>query len=273
MQPSRRRALLAVAVALAVLNLALVSVVAYPLSERDPRSAKAAFDQPDGEQYRVEATLRNDGEVTLAVEGVVSASGQRYVRIRQPTVVTEQYQPDGAEGRQFTRTVVDRPQAERLLEQIESDDDRDVRRTQWDGDTLTVVSVTSEPGADLVESLPGSVSVVTGQLRLANYRRVEAERDRRDRLRPRPGWYRGSDPYRLTDVSGSVTVESGTNAIYAANVTWDLTRNTETYAHYLVNRRNAVTQRVTYRYEAGTASVDEPEWVEAARNESAPSTR
>jgi hypothetical protein len=116
------------------------------------------------------------------------------------------------------------------------------------------------------------VSVVTTQLRLARYEPVDgtartpndAERDSQE-LRPRNGWYDGSRSYRLTDTSGTVRVEAGTNELESATVRWDLTRNTDTYLHYLLNSRHTVTQRVTYRYETDDVSVETPDWVEAAR--------
>jgi hypothetical protein len=270
MQPSTRRLLQAVAVALIALNLVVVGMVAYPLSEMDHRPAAESFEHEGGEQYRVAANVTTDGTTSLAVEGAVTTSGERYVMIQEETVRTEQYQTDS--GAVYTRTVVTGEQADRVLEHVRSDPDRELVETSRDGETVTVVSVVDDPEADLADELAGAVSVVTAQLRLASYERVDGtartpddvERDSQE-LRPRNGWYDGSRSYRLTDTSGTVRVESGTNELVSATVQWDLTRNTDTYLHYLLNRRHTVTQRVTYQYETGDVSVETPDWVESVR--------
>ena len=113
---------------------------------------------------------------------------------------------------------------------------------------------------------------MTTQLRLASYEPADgtarppddAERDSQE-LQPQNGWYDGSRSYRLTNTSGTVRVEPGTNELDSATVQWDLTRNTDTYLHYLLNRRHSVTQRVTYQHETDDVSVDTPEWVESTR--------
>lgn len=270
MQPSTRRLLQAVAVALVAFNLVIVAMVAYPLSEMDPRPAAESFEHEGGEQYRVAANITTDGTTSLSVEGAVTTSGERYVKIEEENVRTEQYQNDS--GTVFTRTVVTGEQADRFLEHVRSNPDREIVEMNRDGETVTVVSVDDDPETDLADELPGTVSVVTTQLRLARYEPAErADRTSADaestsqELRPQNGWYDGSRSYRLTNTSGTVRVEPGTNELESATVRWDLTRNTDTYLHYLLSSRHTVTQRVTYRYETDDVSIETPDWVEAAR--------
>jgi hypothetical protein len=269
MRPSTRRILGAIAVGLVVVNLGAVATIAYPFSEMDHRPASEPFEHEGGEEYRVVANITTDGTTSFAVEGVVTSSGERYVVVQEEHVRTERYRNDGV---QFERTVVEGEQADRMLRQMKSDPDREVVDTSRVGETVTVVTVADDPRADLAAELDGTVSIVTTQLRLAGYEPVgRSDRPPANvgndtlRLRPLSGWYDGSQPYRLTDTSGEVRVETGTNHLVAAAVHWDLTRNTDTYLHYLLNRQHTVTQRVTYRYETENVSVETPDWVEAAR--------
>ncbi|MGM0592056.1 MAG: hypothetical protein ACQETI_10600 [Halobacteriota archaeon] len=232
----------------------------YPFSEARPLPATESFAHRDGDEYRVAASLTIDGDPFLVVEGVVTTAGERYVRQRQDGVVTERYQSHSDEDVVFDRTIVDGDYAERRLRQLKSDPDREIVRERWDGETLTVVAVTEGLHTDLADDLAGSVSVVTTQLRLAQYDPVEASDSAVRRLRPRSGWYAGSESYRLTDADGEVRANAETDALHSAAVRWDLTRGTETYLHYLLNSGTTVTQSVSYQYDPRPVAIEAPDW-------------
>lgn len=266
MQPSTRRLLSVVAIGFVGLNLVLIAMVVYPLSETDHRPLTRSFDHRENGEYRVAASITVDGEAALAVVGVVTASGERYMKVRQRGVVSERYQNDSTDGVEFERTVVDDDRADRMLQQRESDPDREIRSTDRNHETLTVVTVTDDPDTDMAEEISGPVSVVTTQLRLASYEPVDAsDTGDKERLRPQSGWYNGSEPYRLTNTSGEVTIESETNVLYAAEATWDLTPNTDTYLHYVMNSDNTATQEISYQYDSQNVSFEPPAWVATAQ--------
>lgn len=258
----RRSVAAAVVVLLLVVNLALVGLVLYPFSETDPLPPEDAFEVGESDAYRIEATITTDGETSLAVDGAVERSGERYVRVVQETVTTEQYQRNGSAA-QYTRYVVDGENADRRLQDLESDPEQEVISTDREDGTLRAVVVDND--SRTAPDPTGAASVVSTQLRLAVYDQVgSASESDRQVLEPQSGWYDGSRSYRLTDASGTVVVDPETNVLHAANVTWDLTKGTSTYAHYLLNRGNSVEQGVTYEYQSGNVSVETPDWVEDA---------
>lgn len=263
----RRSAIRAIALLVVLLVVSIVPLVAYPLSYADHRPASEAFRVAEpASDHRVSATIVADGEPVLDVDGRVVVGGPRYVRIREPGagVTTERYRNASGDGTVYTRYRLDRSQLDRRLESLEDDPDRTVRRVERDGGTATIVTTARDPNADLAAGLYGAASVVATQLRLAGYARSEdadsADRDVRV-LRPRDGWYDGTRPYRLSGTAGTVRLDPGTGVLLSADVRWTLTRNTPTYAHYMLNRRHATTQRIEYEHRTGDVVVDRPDWV------------
>lgn len=258
-----------VVVALVVGNVLLVASVAYPVSEAEPRSAAESFEPPESDEYHLLAAIVTDGESTLEVDGAVAASGERYVRIVQGETVVERYQPNGTSGPEYARYVVDESEADARVQQLEGDDDLEILAHQRDGETATITTVDADPDTDGDDRLAGAASVVAAQLRLVQYDTVDhdavAGNDDSPEirtLRPESGWYAGEQSYRISDAEGTVEIDPETSVLVAADVRWELTRGTETYLHYLLNRDATVSQEVTYEYRTESVAVDRPDWVE-----------
>ena len=248
--------------ALVAANLLLVGTVVYPVSTDAPRSAADAFEPADPAAFALAATIEVDGNTTLQVEGAVADSGERYVRIEQDGSIVERYQPDGVDGPEHVRYALGDAAAEDRLGQLEADDDVTVLGVERSGETTTIRAVDTEPDADVGDRIPGAASVVTTQLGLVQYDRVDdAGQAETVVLQPESGWYTGDQSYRVANAEGTVEIDPETSALYAADVRWDLTRGTETYLHYLVNRESTVGQTITYDYRTEDVAVDPPDWI------------
>ncbi|QCJ46799.1 hypothetical protein [Haloprofundus sp. MHR1] len=259
---NKRALALSTIVLLVVVNATMGSLALYPFSERDHRPVEDAFvvDEPD--EYAVDARLAVDGETVVSVEATISDTEGRYTRHVSEEVVTESYQ-NATSDTIHTRSVFTGESAERRVRHLRDNPDRTVVSEEWEGETVTVVSVAREPGDELDPS--GAASVVTRTLLLSTYDRVSSADEQGLRvLRPQNGWYNGSRSYRLTDVSGEVRFDPTTDVIHSADVEWTLADGTPTYAHYLLVRDDAVTQEISYEYRDHGIRVDTPDWVDDA---------
>ena len=251
-----------VIVALIAANLLLVGTVVYPVSMDAPRSAADAFEPADSAAFALAATVEVDGDPTLRVEGTVADSGEKYVRIEQEDSIVERYQPDGVDGPEHVRYVIDDAELDDRLEHLESDDAVTVLGVERSGESTTIRAVDAEPGADVGDRIRGAASVVTTQLALVQYDRLDEEGQAETVvLQPESGWYAGDQPYRVAGAEGTVETDPETSDLYAADVRWELTRGTETYLHYLVNRESTVRQTITYDYRTEDVAVDPPDWI------------
>lgn len=263
----RRHAAYAVMGLLGVVCLAMLASVVFPLSTADPTPAADSFQVGDADGYRLVSNLSADGTTALGVEAAIGTSGARYANQTQVGVYTESYQNTSRGGPVYRRTVADGAHAERLLQERQDDAEMEVVDHTWDGETLTMF-VVDRSGRDVDPS--GTASVVAQSLRLARWEPADAgtAADRgppgteTTTLHPRPGWYEGSDHYRVTDVHGAVTVGSETNVLYDADVRWTITEPADSYLHYLLASGSATDHRYRYTYEPGDVDVERPAWVD-----------
>lgn len=272
----RRQLAYATMAILGVVCLAMVAGVLYPLSTSDQTPADEHFGVGDADTYRVSANITTDGETSLGVVGAVSASGPRYAKIVEANTTTESYQHTSrGENVVYERIVVDGEQADRLLEHKRQSRDVDVVETSRDGETVTMLAI--DISDDATVDPTGMASVIANSMRLARFEPTSpdgggtvggGDSDTRV-LEPRGGWYDGGGPdgtraYRLTDVSGTVTVDPETNVLADARGEWTLTNPADTYIHYLLARATGggVDQTYDYAYEPGDVAVERPEWVD-----------
>lgn len=267
--------------ALAVLCLAMIAGVLFPLSTADPTPLGTQFEVGDADSYRVTANLTTDGAVSFGSIGAISATGPRYAKIVEANTTTESYQNTSRDGVVYERIVVEGEQAERLLEYKRDARDVEVVDASWAGETVTVLAIDRSDDAQVDPT--GMASVIANSMRLARYEPADAAGDaaRTDGetggtvLEPRGGWYDGGGPsddrtYRLTDVSGEVRVDPDTNVLSEARVEWTFTNPADTYVHYLLARASAgdTDQTYEYTYEPGAVDVERPAWVRQLQAES-----
>jgi hypothetical protein len=238
-----------------------VGLVAVPLTEMEPRPPAQAFEVGGAPAYGVAGNISVEGNVVLGVDGVVNDSGASRVRILEENVVSERYRGHDADV-EYRRFVLEPGRSDRLLATVEDDPERTVLAVDCRDETVRVVVASNETTPF---DPPGAAAVVLTELQLAAYERVDSG-DGADRrlLRPRSGWYESRRSYRLTGATGRVIRSPKSNVVHSADVTWNQTVGTETYAHYLLRRNETVEKRIQYRYRPGEVTVERPAWVENA---------
>ncbi len=257
----RRTALICVIVILVAVNLVLVGLFIYPLSEDDPISIDEAFASTEDDVFLVNASLLVDGETQLAVEGMVDGDGAVYQSIEESGHLEEWYRA-GEDEDAYVRRVVDGEVSDDVLDQVEADPDETVVSVEDVGDRVEIISMIESTEVSAPDAR-NPASVVLNQLTLAQYETVEVVDDDREIREPLGGWYATDTSYRLTSLSGSVEVDPETNIVYDASIEWTLTYPTDSYLHYLWHQRDAAVQTFSYAYEAGgEVDVVEPEWVD-----------
>ncbi|APX97398.1 hypothetical protein BB347_12670 [Natronorubrum daqingense] len=256
-----------------VICIVLVFSVVYPLSTSEPHALQPAderfsSDMPD--EFSVEAEIDHDGDQQLGVEATVIDDDARQQVVDETDTRTERYQsaPDDDVYLRSELSGWTDEQVDTRLEAIESDDERTLL-VEEHGDESTTIVVRDESDTDLKDEISGATSVVTESLHPSDYEHV-AETANRSTYEPRDGWVDEADAYRITDSSGEVTVDPDSYAVQAANVTWDVTPSTETYAHYLVSQLTSdypLTQDIRYEMRSDTAEIETPDWVAEVRDE------
>jgi hypothetical protein len=247
------------AIATLVLVAVAVGLVAVPLTEMEPRPPDRSFEVGDAPSFRVAGNISVDGRVVLGVESVVNESGASSVRVVEENVVSEWYRGRDADV-EYRRLVLEVDRTGRRVAALEDDPDVTVLSVECGSETASVVSMTN---ATPQPNPPGAAAVVLTELRLAAYERVDAPDERGRRiLRPRSGWYDGRRSYRLTGASGRVVLPPESTVVHSADVTWNQTIGTETYAHYLLGRNTTIEKTIRYRYRPVDLHVERPAWVE-----------
>lgn len=250
--------------ALGICCVGLVLSVTYPFALRESQAAnpteeRFGFHEPA--VYEASGRIVADGETALAVTAVRTTGGTRYLRVREPGVVSETYQADTNATAYVRFRVADADQAASLRADIEADPDRTLREaTRADGRTTFVVAETASGALD---RLGGAVSVVVRSLQIAAYDRTDRTGSRTI-YAPRDGWYGGRSGYRLTDATGSVRTTDGSRAVVAANVSWTVTRPADTYAAYALARltgSGVTRQRLTLDVDDEPGRIERPGWV------------
>lgn len=253
---------------LVVVCLAMIAAVAYPFSTGEPLGTEERFSQHSDDEYRLSAAIETDGEPTLSVDGAVSATGESYVRTVESSVVDERYQ-DGEDDVVYRRVLIDETSSsqsgtEQYLTRIEDDPDEMLVRENTSEGRTEIITKLEAPDSTVDDRLRGGGSVVTETLAITAYDPIGTT-EGQSTLAPTDGWFDEDRPYRIAGSDGEVRVVSGTNAVYEADVRWQLTTGVSSYAEYLLTDETH-TQRITYEYEADDVDVEIPEWVESNTN-------
>ncbi|SDD03116.1 hypothetical protein [Natrinema hispanicum] len=253
---------------LTVVCLGLVFSIVYPpstteLDYRDP------FTSPETSEYELSGEIVVDGELLVELEATVTANGSRYRSIGSDEDLTESYQESPGEDK-YIRMKVRDGSVDQRIEQIENDDDRKlIREDRADEEVILVIlENTTEDQADNIIT---NIELFTNVLQSTKYRQVDETAENRV-YEPQDGWFGGHRfrPYRITDSAGQVIVDKDSYEVKSANVSWDRTSDTETYAQYLINRVIAdETETIDLRFESDTdvAETEVPQWVENAQEE------
>jgi hypothetical protein len=259
---------------LALCCLALVLAAVYPGGTADPHAAAPAEERftvgdADVDAYRASGRIVVDGEERLAFDGVVTADGERYQSLREEGIRSERYQASPNATVYERLEIDDEADAERLKNQILEDETRRLleEETTMDGVTLVVAS----NGTDVAAEIPGSASVIVRSLHVTRYERADGESAETTVYEPRNGWYEGTQPYRITDASGTVRTDADTAAVESASVSWAVTDPAGSYAEYALARLTGPDPRVyeiSYEFAPGDVNLDRPAWVDEARSES-----
>jgi hypothetical protein len=116
--------------------------------------------------------------------------------------------------------------------------------------------------------LSGTASVFVRSLYVAGYERADGGADGTAVYEPKNDWYEGTQPYRIVGASGTVSADADTAAVESASVSWAVTDPAGTYIEYALVRLTSPDPRsyeMTYEFDPGSAELDRPAWVEAAR--------
>lgn len=261
---------------LAVVCLAMVLSVVYPFSTATPhdRYGDEAFSSPEASSFTYDVTYTVDGERVHHEHAAVTEDGARYWSFTTDGLESELYQP-GPDADVYQRAVFeDESRFERDYQRMTDDDATDVLRATPDEDPQTLLS-RENATEDRADAMLEMIDLYLGMLSVTAYDRVDRDGDaaRTDDAtvyEPRDGWYERADVYRVTDASGTVVVDESRDGVTSADVAWTTTGPADTYAHYLFARivegdRESV--ELTYEFDAGTDSVQEPDWVADVREE------
>ena len=257
---------------LALCCLAIVFAAVCPFSTASPHAANpvdARFTVPESDEYRATGAIVVDGETALEFEGAVTADGGRYQFIDEGTVRTEQYQASPGDP-VYSRIVVEEDDStDRQRDHIQRDPDQELLRENRTGETVTFI-LKGEP-RDMVDAISGTASVVVRSLYVTGYERKADEPQDANVYKPRNGWYDGTEPYRVTGATGDVQTAADTTAVRSATVAWDQTRPAGTYAEFGLVRLTSDAPRtydLSFEFDSGETTVNQPAWVTAVRTES-----
>lgn len=246
--------------------LLLAAGLAYPIDFDDHRPSSEAFHVEPSTPHAMEGEIAVDGETVLSVSSRASGDGTRYLRIVESDVERERYQPNVTEGTIYSRWTIDHDTAERQLEHLRDDPDREVLDVERRDGVIVVETVARHSDVDIADAAGGGGAVIATELRLAAYDRLSANTSEGSVvLEPTDGWYQGNRHYRLTDTRGHVRYDPDTDQLIEADVEWTLTPGSSSYLHYVLNRDRRHTKQVSYEFRQGPVTIDRPRWVERDR--------
>jgi hypothetical protein len=250
---------------LAVVCFGLALSAVYPFTMSDPHAANPPSDRftvNDTDAYSARGSIIVDGQVRLAFDGVVTADGAWYQRIVEESVVSEAYQPTPNGTVYHRRKIEGSDDAEQQRELIAESEDRVLVREDRDGDHVTFI--VEEKGTGVTHPVSGTASVFINSLSVTGYEAEGVDSSEETVYEPRPGWYDGTETYRITDVSGDVYTDADTHVVKSANVSWDMTTPAGTFAEYVLVRSlsdEPTTYRITFEFDAGDSDLERPTWV------------
>lgn len=257
---------------LALVCFALVSSAVYPLTTVEPHAAtpqSERFTVSDADAFSASGRIVVEGDVRLAFDGVVTDDGSWYQTVVAPNLTSEEYRPSPDGPIYYRLTVAREDHAERLREQISEDENSRLHRADRDGDH--VVYLVEENTTERQEPVSGTASVFVRNLYAATYRKTASDSSAVSVYEPQAGWYDGGVRYRITDAAGTVRTDAETHAVRSANVSWEVTRPSGSYAAYLLARLTSEqprTHRTTFEFTPGDPDLQRPAWVRTIESES-----
>jgi len=241
----------------------------YPFALSDPHAATPPEDRVtvgERDAYSVTGRIVYEGQTVAALDGTVAADGAWYQRRREDGIVTETYRPSGSDTVYERRSIDDRDVAEGHRDWIADDEARELR--SWNRTADGVTLVVAENATDPTEQVSGVASVFVRNLFVVAYERTDSSNG--TLYRPQPGWYSGTEPYRVVTATGQVRADAETNAVMSANITLAVQESVRTYAEYAFARLTGAspeTQRVTVEFDTDDHTLHRPAWVEEAMAE------
>ncbi len=247
--------------------LALVLSVLYPFTTTssmaaDPPSER--FTVYEADAYSSSGQILVDGEVAFAYTGTVTSSGTWYTQVEEQTLTTESYRPQ-PDSRVYKRYhLADTTAAERFYDELQADDDRELLDSEWGDDQATfIVATNSSPSRDPIS---GSAGVVVNNLHVLGYETTSRPAGGEDTVyTPRAGWYGNTNPYRVTNVAGTVHTSPDGQRVTAANVSWTVTEPAGTYAESVVVRLTSddpTAYQITLTVDSAAGDLSQPAWVD-----------
>ncbi|WP_152415843.1 hypothetical protein [Halovivax asiaticus] len=228
-----------------------------------PDSAQTLFSAGDPDTYAYEASYTRDGELQREERATVAEDGAALVRHTSPELTTEWYQPPNATAHHLIRyTVADGAAIEAVLplDDIETDAAQSVLDVDRDAGTALVRANGSIVDGRLTE--PGGTIVLSGLDRMSYDRTGESESQ--TVYEPKNGWYDALQEYRVTGASGEVHVDTDTERVSSADVSWTETRPADPYLRYALARLaggdESVSFSLDYDLAVDAVTLDEPEW-------------
>lgn len=266
----RRRtiALVLGAVAL-ILVLGVGFLASYPFSYDTTHGADSdaeRFTVELGDEFHLTGTYH--GNETLEFESVRTATGERYEYYRFGGIVTASYRPDPDGELYELYRYPDESRAESFRNRIrESETETLVVDEQDDGDARFLV-VDEEPRESDGTLKNTETILLTSLQAFSAFERTDADGDTH-LYEPQTGWYSHSErlpEFRVTDASGQVRVEAGTNSVQSANVSVHYTV-ASSYLEYYWDPGKTGSVDTTIDVEEPPASIEEPELVQEIREQ------
>lgn len=237
----------------------------YPITPSEPHAATIPSDRftvSNADEYSVTGRIVIDRNRKLAFEGVVTAEGAWYQKVKEPNLTSEKYHPSSTETVYERLRTTKRDRAGRIREQITEDTDRKLVRENRDGDRFAFV--VTQNTTEHSEPVSGTASVFIRSLSVAGYETHGADASSATVYKPQSGWYGESEPYRISKASGTLRADPDTHAVKSANVSWAVTEPAGTYAEYVLLRltsEHPTAHEITFEFNSNNTRLERPNWV------------
>jgi len=257
--------------AIGILTLCCVGLLAsviYPIAPDTPHAETPSEEQfwvPDTEPYSATGEIVVDRDRQVAFEEITTSSGERYQLIEehgQSNTTTERYQ-SAPHATIYKRLAMDRGTTkDRMREQIVDDDSQQLLEENHADSRATFVVASNS--SNQTAGFPDPAAVVVQSLQVVSYDQPDAESSTTIEFKPENGWYGASNGYRVTNATGELRVDTETNTVESASVSWDVTKPAGSYVEYVVTRSTSsdpMTHEISFEHQPDDPKTGRPQWV------------
>jgi hypothetical protein len=224
--------------------------------------------------FRHSMSIRVDGEVYSRSSGIANSRAEWYKwDYRADGRVVEHFNNWSDEG-YYQRTMYNvSSDAVEESDDIQENPNRTLYANKKSNGTTILVSYNNHRNPiNLYEHAQNNLVIY--HLGKASYK-VIGNRSKQGRLvlKPLPGFYGEKHPYRLSNTTGKIVVDSTSKILYTGNVSWNYTPASRTKDGFDLEQNETWTATLHYEYEPMNRSVERPAWVDSLtleRNQTAP---